>query len=317
LPNPRIFEPGSGFSRTEVLEQQLSASAFAPAEPLNIRPFSRHRTKGIRFMRITICVKEVLDPDAVNNYAIAGRLEIGDDGKSLTQTAIPRLINGFDEQAIEAALRIKDAGVDCSITVVSIGEDPSKILKHCAALGADSLVAVKLQAAELDCHATAAILSAQIEKSGGADLVLCGRQASDDDQGVVPALIAEKLGMPLVTFARSVELSGSTLKITRVMPDGDEGVEVACPAVVTVSNELGDPRYPTAASKIKARKLKPEQLSPADLGLGDSDLAPRAKLVKQYVPTIQGHCEFVEGDTPAEQADRLIARLREESLLQG
>ena len=266
-------------------------------------------------MRITICVKEVLDPDAVNNYAIAGRLEIGEDGVSLTQTAIPRLINGFDEQAIEAALRIKDAGVDCTISVVSIGEDPSKILKHCAALGADTLVAIKLQTSELDCHGTAVILSAQIENSGGADLVLCGRQASDDDQGVVPALIAEKLGMPLVTFARSVEASGETLKIIRVMPDGNEGVEVACPAVVTVSNELGDPRYPTAASKIKARKVKPDQLSPADLGLSEADLVPRARLVKQYVPTIQGNCEFVEGDSPAEQAEKLIARLREENLL--
>ena len=74
-------------------------------------------------MRIVICVKEVMDPDAVNNYAVAGRLEIGDDGKTLTQTAIPRLINGFDEQALEAALRIRDAGVECNISVLSIGED--------------------------------------------------------------------------------------------------------------------------------------------------------------------------------------------------
>ncbi len=266
-------------------------------------------------MRIAVCVKEVLDPDAVNNYAIAGRLEIGDDGKSLTQTTIPRLINGFDEQALEAALRIKDAGVDCSIAVISIGGDPDKILKHCAALGADSLVAIKTETSALDCHATAAILSAQIEKAGGADLVLCGRQASDDDQGVVPALIAEKLGMPLVTFARAIEASGETLKVTRVMPDGDEVVEVRCPAVVTVSNELGEPRYPTAAAKIKARKVKPEQPGLADLGVSDAALAPRARLVKQYVPTIQGNCEFIEGSSAAEQAEKLIARLREENLL--
>ena len=94
-------------------------------------------------MRIVICVKEVLDPDAVNNYAIAGRLEIGDDGKSLTQTTIPRLINGFDEQALEAGLRIKDAGVDATLVVISIGDDPDKILKHCAALGADELVSIR------------------------------------------------------------------------------------------------------------------------------------------------------------------------------
>ncbi|MFT5444023.1 MAG: electron transfer flavoprotein beta subunit, partial [Myxococcota bacterium] len=143
---------------------------------------------------------------------------------------------------------------------------------------------------------------------------LCGRQASDDDQGVVPALIGEKLGMPLVTFARAVEASGSTLKVTRVTPNGDEVVEVACPAVVTVSNELGEPRYPTAAAKIKARKVKPEVITPADLGLTDADLAQRAKLVKQFVPTVQGNCEMIDGASPAEQADKLVARLREESL---
>ena len=74
-------------------------------------------------MRIVVCVKEVLDPDAVNNYALAGRLEIGEDGKTLTQTAIPRLMNGYDEQAIEAALRLRDAGADCTITVVAAGAD--------------------------------------------------------------------------------------------------------------------------------------------------------------------------------------------------
>lgn len=266
-------------------------------------------------MRIAICVKEVLDPDAVNNYAIAGRLEIGDDGKSLTQTTIPRLINGFDEQALEAGLRIKDAGSDCTISVISIGPDPDKILKHCAALGADSLVSIKADTAELDCHGFASILSAQIEKAGGADLVLCGRQASDDDQGVVPALIAEKLGMPLVTFARAVDANGSTLKVVRVTPDGDEVVEVDCPAVVTVSNELGEPRYPTAAAKIKARKIKPEQVGVADLGLSEADLAQRAQLKQQYVPAIQGNCEMIEGSSPAELADNLMARLRAESLL--
>jgi electron transfer flavoprotein beta subunit len=267
-------------------------------------------------MRIVICVKEVLDPDAVNNYAIAGRLEIGDDGKSLTQTTIPRLINGFDEQALEAGLRIKDAAADTTLAVVSIGDGPDKILKHCAALGADELFAIQADPATLDCHAIANILAAQIEKSGGADLVLCGRQASDDDQGVVPALIGEKLGMPVVTFARAVEASGSSLNVTRVTPDGDEVVEVGCPAVVTVSNELGEPRYPTAAAKIKARRMKPEQVALGDLGLSDEELAPRANLVKQFVPTVQGNCEFIEGETPAQVADNLIAKLRQESLLQ-
>ncbi len=93
-------------------------------------------------MRIVICAKEVLDPDAVNNYALAGRLEIGEDGKTLTQTAIPRLINAYDEQAIEAALRLRDAGADCTISVVSAGPDQASLLKHAAALGAETILCV-------------------------------------------------------------------------------------------------------------------------------------------------------------------------------
>ena len=98
-------------------------------------------------MRIVVCVKEVLDPDAVNNYAVAGRLEIGADGKTLTQTAIPRLMNGYDEQAIEAALRLRDAGADFTLCVLSVGTDPDKMLKHAAALGAEELVSIQVDPA--------------------------------------------------------------------------------------------------------------------------------------------------------------------------
>ncbi|MFQ5415542.1 MAG: electron transfer flavoprotein subunit beta/FixA family protein [Myxococcota bacterium] len=268
-------------------------------------------------MRIVVCVKEVLDPDAVNNYALAGRLVIGDDGKTLTQTAIPKLMNGFDEQALEAALRLRDAGLACSIHVVSVGPCPGDILKHAAALGADEIAAIDPGGASLDSHATASLLAAYVRTSGGADLVLCGRQASDDDQGVVPALIGELLDMPSVTIARAVEaVDGSGWRVTRVTPVGDEVVLVSCAAVVTVSNELGDPRYPTAASKIKARRVKPGVFSADDLGLSAADLAPRVAFTRQFVPTVQGNCEFIAADSAAETADRLIAQLRADSVIQ-
>ena len=266
-------------------------------------------------MRIVVCAKEVLDPDAVNNYALAGRLEIGDDGKTITQSAIPQLINGFDEQAIEAALKLRDAGADFTLTVVSIGSDQKALLKHAAALGADEIVALRTEATDLDASAAANILTAYIQSSGGADLVLCGRQASDDDQGVVPALIAEALGMPLAPIARSIELADGKLSVTRVTADGDEVVEGSCPAVVTVSNELGDPRFPTAKGKMAARKKKPTVVNVDELGLAADALAPKVKLVKQYVPEIQGNCEFLTG-SPAEVAQKLIENLRADSVIQ-
>jgi electron transfer flavoprotein beta subunit len=270
-------------------------------------------------MRIIVCVKEVLDPDAVNNYALAGRLEIGEDGKSLTQTTIPRLMNGFDEQALEAALLLRDAGAECRIGVVSVGSDPAAILKHSAALGADEIAAIPLEDAAPDYHVVATLLAAYLRSSGDADLVLCGRQASDDDQGVVPALICEALGMPLVPNARAIELTqtgdGFTIRVTRVTPEGDEVVEVTCPAVVTVSNELGEPRYPTAAKKLAARRMKPEIISPDGLSLSAEALEPRVVAQRQFVPTVSGNCEMLSGGTPAELADALIARLRQDNVI--
>jgi len=271
-------------------------------------------------MRIVICAKEVLDPDAVNNYALAGRLEIGEDGKTLTQTAIPRLINAYDEQAIEAALRLRDAGVDCTISVVSAGPDQAGLLKHAAALGADEIAAIPVDPATADYHSIAFLLAGYIRSTGGADLVLCGRQASDDDQGVVPALLGESLGMPIVSIARAVEVVEAAgelaVRVTRVTPDGDELVEASCPVVVTISNELGEPRFPTTAKKIAARRMKPTIVSIDELSLPPEEREPRVTMTRQFVPTVQGNCEFLSGETPAELADRLIENLRRDGVLQ-
>ena len=270
-------------------------------------------------MRIVVCAKEVLDPDAVNSYALAGRLEIGEDGRTLTQAAIPKLINAYDEQAIEAALRLRDAGAECTICAVSAGAQPANILRHAAALGADEIAAIPVDSSELDYHAVACLLAAYVRWSGGADLVLCGRQASDDDQGVVPAIMGEILGMPVITIARALELAGSgdrpAVRVTRVTPDGDELVESECPAVVTISNELGQPRYPTAARTIAARRMQPTVASIEELSVGPDDLQPRVKLTRQFVPTIESSCEFVSGETPAEMAAQLMQRLRADRVL--
>lgn len=264
-------------------------------------------------MRIVTCVKEVPDPNAISNYALSGKLRIASDGRTLEAAAVPRCINGFDEQALEAALRLRDAGVECRIVAVSVALDPKPMLRHCAALGADELVAIAAPAA-LDAYVTARMLAAWIGRSGGADLVLCGRQASDDDQGVVPVLLAEQLGAPAILFARAIELHQGRLRVTRATPDGDEVVEGPLPAVVTVSNELGTPRFPTVKVMIKARKIIPSEVAIDSLGLTDTELQPRVELLRQTVPSVQGHCEFLSGQ-PADVARQLIERLRAERIL--
>jgi len=265
-------------------------------------------------MRIVVCVKEVLDPSAVNNLALAGKLKIGGDGRTLDVTAVPRLINGYDEQGMEVALRIRDAGVTCTIVAVSIGADQKAMLRQCAALGADEIVAIDPAGQELDGAAVAKALAAYVKSSGGADLVLCGRQASDDDQGVVPVLLAEKLSIPAVLFARAVEVSGQALSVTRVTADGDEIVQGAMPALVTISNEVGVPRFPTAKAKMAARKMAAAELTLAALGLSASDLTPSVELVRQQLPVVNGNCQFLQGSA-AETARQLIDRLRADGVV--
>lgn len=261
-------------------------------------------------MRIVVCVKEVLDPAAVNNFALAGGLKIGADGKTPEVAAIPRLINGYDEQAIEAALRLRDAGIDCRISVVTVGADAQAMLKQCAALGADEIVALDPGARELDCEAVAKLLHAYIASSGGADLVLCGRQASDDDQGVVPLLLAEKLGFAVTTLARDVQCADRVLSVTRATPDGDEVVRGPLPALVSVSSELGAPRFPSAKAKMAARKMSVQVIAVDTLGLDAAALAPQVVLKRQFVPQVQGNCEFLSG-TPAQIAQALMQRIRQ------
>jgi len=260
-------------------------------------------------MRIVVCVKEVLDPAAVNNFALAGGLKMGADGKTPEVAAIPRLINGFDEQALEAALRLRDAGIDCRITAVTIGTDAQAMLRQCAALGADEIVAIDPGTRTLDGAGIAAVLHAWITRSGGADLVLCGRQASDDDQGVVPLLLAEKLGCAVTTLARDIQCAGNVLTVTRATPDGDEVVRGALPALVTVSNELGAPRFPTAKAKMAARKMVAETVAIDSLGLDAAALEPQVVLTRQFVPQIQGNCEFLSG-SPEQIAQALMERIR-------
>ncbi len=269
-------------------------------------------------MRIVVFAKEVLDPDAVGAYAVSGGLVVDDDG-NITQSTIPRLMNGYDEQAIEAALRLKDSGLECTVVVASIGSDQTAMLRHALSLGADEVVAIEPPEGPMDCHVVASILVAWVASVGGADLVLCGRQASDDDQGVVPALVSVGLGMPLVTLARSVEMPGlgQPVQVVRVTPDGDEKVEVDLPAVVTVSSELGEPRYPTMPQKMAARKVNPPVLTTQELAVGAGGLEPAVVVARQFVPTLKGDCEIIVGEGPAQLADELVARLVENKLIKA
>ena len=263
-------------------------------------------------VNIVVCAKQVMDPETP---ASAFRID-PNANRVVPAPGIPPVVNGFDENAVEAALRIKGS-VGANVSVISLGNNfVMDVMKKPLSMGADELVLVQDEAVEdLDAFSTAYALSKAIEKLGGFDLILCGRQASDWDNAQVPLGIAEILGLPCITIAQKVEVVDGGLVVERALSDGYEVMEAPLPALVTVSNELGEPRYPTLRGIMTATRKTPTVWTAADLGLDPADLSPKLLLTGLFVPASERRCEFIEGENEADAGRKLALRLREEKLI--
>jgi len=267
-------------------------------------------------MNIIVCVKQVPDPEAP---PASFKVDTASNSVVLPPTVNP-VISPFDEQAVEAALRLKDTK-GAKVTVISLGEKLQRdVVKKPLSMGADDLVLLEDPAfAQGDSFSTAYALAMAIKKIGTYDIIFCGRQAADWDAGQVGTGIAEILGLPVVTVARKIEVvDGNRAKVERVTSDGYEVIETALPALITVSNELGEPRYPTIKGIMAAKKKEPVVWKPADLGIDPQKIGAagrRTKMIKLFQPVKEGKCEIIGGETPEEAAVKLAVRLREAKVL--
>lgn len=229
---------------------------------------------------------------------------------------IPPVVNGFDLHAVEAALRIKDAG-DAEVVVLAVGNDfVMDVMKKPLSMGADTLVLAEDPSLEdLDPVGTVNTLAAMIQKTGPFDLILAGRQASDWDQAHVPLGLAERLGLPSVTLARNVEAGEGKVRVERALTDGFQVVEAPTPAVITVSNEIGEARYPTLRGIMAASRKQPERLTLDDLGLSSESLQPALSLKRLFIPESESQVELIEGEDEADAGRKLALRLRELNLI--
>jgi electron transfer flavoprotein beta subunit len=159
------------------------------------------------------------------------------------------------------------------------------------------------------------LLSAAIRKLEGFDLIICGRQASDWDNAQVPLGIAEILGISCIALGKKVEVKDGKVLVERLIPDGYEVVEAELPALVTVSNELGQPRYPTLRGIMAATRKRPTIWSTEDLDLDAGQMEARVTLHELFIPQRTQECEIIEGDDDAEAARNLALRLREAKLI--
>ena len=259
-------------------------------------------------LKIVVTAKQVIDPETPMSAFIV------DSGKVVVPVNQAPIINGFDEQAMEAALRLKEASGDAHITVVSVGTNFAlDVIKKPLAMGADDLVLLDDPAFDntVDPTLTVTVLAAAIRKIGNVDIVLAGRQASDWDNAQVPIGLAEALGWPVATVAKKVEVNGKVVRIERVLPDGHEVVEADLPAIVTVSNELGTPRYPNMRGIMAARRVQPSVWATADLGINLASLSPAFELVSLAKPESSIQTEMITGDDDEDAGRKLALRLRD------
>ncbi len=266
-------------------------------------------------MNIIVCVKRVLDPKMP-----ADQFKLDTQAKRvLPPEGVQIVMSPYDEHAVELALKLKDkhGGKVTAITLGSAADVP--VVKHAIAMGADDGYVLADPAFDgADSLATAHILSKAIQKIGSFDLVLCGRQAADWDSGQVGSGIAEILGIPSVTVAKKIEVVNGKARVERITPDGYEVIEVSLPALVTVSNELGEPRYPTIKGIMAAKRKEPIVWKPADIGVTPTQIGAagrRTKLLKLFQPVREGKCEVIQGETPEEMAANLALRLRQAKML--
>ena len=266
-------------------------------------------------MNMIVCCKQIIDPEAP---PASFKIDAANN-KVIPPPNVPVVISPFDANAVEASLRVKDKNGG-KITILSLGSNLDiKVAKNPLSMGADELVLLDDKAFESgDSWSTAYALAMAIKKIQQFDIIFCGRQAADWDAGQVGSGIAEFLGLPIVTLVKKIEIVDGKAKIERVIPDGYQIIEVSLPVLVTVSNELGEPRIAKLQGIMAAGKKQPIVWKPADIGVDTSLLGQSGRkslLLKLFQPVREGKCEIIQGENAVESAQKLADKLREAKLI--
>ena len=246
-------------------------------------------------MKVLVAVKRVVD------YNVKVRVKT--DGSGIDTAGVKMSMNPFDEIAVEEAVRLKEKGVATDIIAVSCGLAAcGETLRTAMAIGADHGVLVETDT-ELQPLAVAKLLKAVAIREG-AQLVILGKQAIDDDSNQTGQMLAALLGWSQATFASKVELGATGANVTREVDGGLETLAVKLPAVITTDLRLNEPRYVTLPNIMKAKKKQVDILKPGDLGV---DVAPRLKTLKVAEPPKRG------AGVKVPDVATLVSRLKTES----
>ncbi|MDA7825458.1 electron transfer flavoprotein subunit beta/FixA family protein [Candidatus Pelagibacter sp.] len=223
-------------------------------------------------MKILVAVKRVID------YNVQVRVK--EDGTGIVTENVKMSSNPPDDNAIEEAVKIKEAGKATEIIAITVGEEKSQeTVRKALAVGADRGILIKTEGI-VEPLAVAKALQKIVEKEKP-DLVFMGKQAIDDDCNQTGQMLSALLNWPQATFASKIEIKDKTLEVTREIDEGLETIEVNLPAIVTCDLRLNEPRYASLPNIMKSKKKPLEILTAADLGV---DTTPRVQQIKVEEP---------------------------------
>ena len=262
-------------------------------------------------MNIVVCIKYVPDSQS--------ELTFNASDNTIDRLGVEGLLSELDEYAVEAGLKLAEAAdggiAENTVTVLTVGPDKaSDAIKKSLQMGAHAGVHVNDDAIHgSDAVATSLILAEAVKKIGSPDLILTGMASTDGTMGVVPAMLAERLGLPQATLASELTVEGGTVTIRR---DGDvasETVAASLPALVSVTDQINEPRYPSFKGIMAAKKKPVETWSLADLGLDAGSVGLAAAWTKvesfaQRPPRAKGQIVTDEGDGGTKLAEFLTAQ---------
>jgi electron transfer flavoprotein beta subunit len=227
-------------------------------------------------MKVLVAVKRVVD------YNV--KVRVKSDGTGMDLAGVKMSMNPFDEIAVEEATRLREKGVVTEVIAVSCGVTQcQETLRTAMAIGADRAILVETDV-ELQPLAVAKLLKALMDKEG-AQLVILGKQAIDDDCNQTGQMLAALADIPQATFASKVEVADGKANVTREVDGGLETLSISLPAVITTDLRLNEPRYVTLPNIMKAKKKQMDIFKPEDL---DVDVAPRITTLKVTEPAKRG-----------------------------
>ena len=264
-------------------------------------------------MNIIVCIKQVPDTEHLQEVTINPKTN------TIEREKIPAVINPFDVNAIEEAIRIREKQGG-KVTIITMGPPQAEeALRTALAMGADEAILLTDRAfAGSDTWATAKTLARAIEKIGGFDLILFGKQAIDGDTAQVGPEVAEALALPQITYVNKLEIEGKKVKGRMTIEDAYEEIEAHMPSIITVTKDINEPRFASIKGLLRAKKAEIKKWGKDDLGLTDKETGlngSATQVIKIFTPPKREKGEIIEGASSDEKASKLVEKLKADKII--